>query len=285
MSKAFTVLSDKDKRAMYDRYGGDPDSRSGAAQAASSSHPFSQFQGGARMRPGMGAEIDPEDLFNMFFGGGMGGAQFGGGPMFTFGGPGFRTQYYRPGAAPRGRPAGRAGQRNQTSMWFQVMPILVLLFFTLLSYLPALFSVSDPEFRWRPTSLHRAQRTTHDRNVLYYVDPVAFAKHPYVTSSTTSSRHGSNVQFFSKEKSSPELKAFERRVEEAWMKELYRQCENALDYKRRRMMDAQGFFGFGVRISSYIRATARRWPRSRPRSTRAASSSSASTASASACSL
>ena len=32
------------------------------------------------------------------------------------------------------------------------------------------------------------------------------------------------------------------------MKELYRQCESAQEYKNRRIIDAQGFFGFGVRI-------------------------------------
>lgn len=263
VSKAFTVLSDKDKRALYDRYGGDPDSRFGTAQASGAANPFSQFQGGARMRPGMGTEIDPEDLFNMFFGGGMGGAQFGGGPMFSFGGPGFRTHYYRPGASANGARARQAGQQqnsNQTAMWFQLLPIAILLFFTILSYLPNLFSVSDPDFRWRATSLHRAQRTTHDRGVLYYVDPVSFAKHPYVTSSTTSSRNGGNVQRFSKEKSSPELRAFERRVEESWMKELYRQCEHAQEYKRRRIVDAQGFFGFGVCTTHRLtnRATVRK---------------------------
>ncbi|WFD20807.1 Chaperone protein dnaJ [Malassezia caprae] len=245
VSKAFTILSDKDKRAMYDRFGGDPDSRFGSAAASSAAHPFA---GGARMRPGMATEMDPEDLFNMFFGGGAGmaGAQFGG-PMFTFGGPGFRTHYYRPGAGARARQAGQqpAGGANQTAMWFQLLPIIILVFFTLLSYIPQLFTVSDPDFRWRPTSLHRAQRTTMDRGISYYVDPVSFAKHPFVTSSTTSKKQGGNVQRFSKDRGSPELRAFEQRVEEMWMKELYRQCENALEYKRRRLLDAQGFFGFG----------------------------------------
>lgn len=235
---------------MYDRFGGDPESRFGSASAASSAHPFAQFQGGgARMRPGMGPDIDPEDLFNMFFGGGMGGGPFGSTPVFTFGGPGMRTHYYRPGAGARARQAGQqSAQTNQTAMWFQLLPLLILLLFTILSYLPNLFTVSDPDFRWRPTSLHRAQRTTFDRGISYYVDPVAFAKHPYVTATTTSTRQGGNVQRFSREKNSPELRAFERRVEESWMKELYRQCESAQEYKTRRIIDAQGFFGFGVRI-------------------------------------
>lgn len=173
---------------------------------------------------------------------------FGGGNVFTFGGPGIRTQYYRPGAA-RGRPGPGQRQANntQTSMWFQLLPILVLIAFSLLSYIPSLFTVQDPEFRWRPTTMHRAHRTTFQRGVSYYVDPVSFARHPYVTSTTTSTRRGGTVQRYSKDKSSPELLAFERRVEEAWMKELYRQCENAQEYKRRRLSDAQGFFGFGVR--------------------------------------
>lgn len=235
---------------MYDRFGGDPESRFGSASATGSAHPFAQFQGGgARMRPGMGPDIDPEDLFNMFFGGGMGGGPFGSTPVFTFGGPGMRTHYYRPGAGARARQGGQqSAQSNQTAMWFQLLPLLILLLFTILSYLPNLFMVSDPDFRWRPTSLHRAQRTTFDRGVSYYVDPVAFAKHPYVTATTTSTRQGGNMQRFSREKNSPELRAFERRVEESWMKELYRQCESAQEYKNRRIIDAQGFFGFGVRI-------------------------------------
>jgi len=235
---------------MYDRFGGDPDSRFGSAAASGAGHPFA---GGARMRPGMATEMDPEDLFNMFFGGGAGmaGAQFGG-PMFTFGGPGFRTHYYRPGAGARARQAGQqaAGGANQTAMWFQLLPIFILIFFTLLSYIPQLFTVSDPDFRWRPTALHRAQRTTLDRGISYYVDPVSFAKHPFVTSSTTYKNQGGNVQRFSRDRGSPELRAFEQRVEEMWMKELYRQCENAQEYKRRRLLDAQGFFGFGVRLST-----------------------------------
>lgn len=88
VSRAFGVLSDKDKKAKYDRFGGDPDSRFGGGAPQQS--PFSGFAGrqaGSRGAAGGGGagmweeEISPEEMFNRFFGGGMGGmgGPFGGG--------------------------------------------------------------------------------------------------------------------------------------------------------------------------------------------------------------
>jgi curved DNA-binding protein CbpA len=89
VARAFAVLSDADKKAKFDRFGGDPDSRFQGASASSAS-PFSG--GGATRRQGGGGmfddEISPEDLFRQFFGGGggmgMGGGGFGGGPFGMF---------------------------------------------------------------------------------------------------------------------------------------------------------------------------------------------------------
>jgi curved DNA-binding protein CbpA len=86
VARAFAVLSDADKKAKFDRFGGDPDSRFQGASASSAS-PFSG--GGATRRQAGGGmfddEISPEDLFRQFFGGGggmgMGGGGFGGGPF------------------------------------------------------------------------------------------------------------------------------------------------------------------------------------------------------------
>jgi len=70
------VLSDPDKRAAFDRHGEDPDSRTAGMGAGS---PFGNGFSGMRAYNGGGGmyadEISPEDLFNMFFGGGG----FGGG--------------------------------------------------------------------------------------------------------------------------------------------------------------------------------------------------------------
>lgn len=84
VSRAFGVLSDKDKKKQFDRFGGDPDSRSGGGAPQSS--PFSGFSqrsagGGAGPRAAGRSmweeEISPEEMFTRFFGGG------------GFGGPGF----------------------------------------------------------------------------------------------------------------------------------------------------------------------------------------------------
>ncbi|RMZ81008.1 hypothetical protein DV738_g2495, partial [Chaetothyriales sp. CBS 135597] len=114
VSRAFQILSDADKKARYDQFGGDPDNRfSSSGAAASASSPFSGF---ARS-PGRGGgifddEISPEEVFNRFFAGGGFGGPFGmagngfGGPQFVFnmgGGPGFRV-HRMGGQVPRARP-------------------------------------------------------------------------------------------------------------------------------------------------------------------------------------
>jgi DnaJ-class molecular chaperone len=67
--------TDPQKRAIYDRSGGDPESRFGgmSSSGSSSGFPASSFGGTA-----FEGELSPEDLFNMFFGGG--GPAFGAGP-------------------------------------------------------------------------------------------------------------------------------------------------------------------------------------------------------------
>ena len=68
VSRAFQTLSDAQKRAIYDANpGADPDSRFSGMRESSFRGPGAAFEG----------EMSPEDLFNMFFGGG--GAGFGNG--------------------------------------------------------------------------------------------------------------------------------------------------------------------------------------------------------------
>jgi DnaJ homolog subfamily B member 12 len=76
VSRSFQVLSDPDKRAAYDKYGDDPDSRTAGMGAS----PFANGFPGMRTYGGGGMyadEISPDELFNMFFGGGGGGFNAG----------------------------------------------------------------------------------------------------------------------------------------------------------------------------------------------------------------
>lgn len=61
MSKAFSCLSDGDKRAAYDRYG----DTEGTAMNGQRQHAAAQGFGGEG--------FDPEEIFNMFFNGAFGG--------------------------------------------------------------------------------------------------------------------------------------------------------------------------------------------------------------------
>lgn len=91
VSRAFQILSDSDKKARYDKFGGDPDSRfNPGASASSGASPFSGGFGGGFPRSGGGGptfeeEISPEELFNRFFNGGFGGMGPMGGGFSPFG--------------------------------------------------------------------------------------------------------------------------------------------------------------------------------------------------------
>lgn len=125
---AYATLSDTQKRTIYDRYGEeDPDSRGGGGGGV---RPFGRRGGGGVHMHGQ--HVDPDEIFNMFFGGGVPGG--GGGPggvhfySTGFGGPGM---HFRAGG-PRGRPrgGGRAQQQEHEapgwSMLVQLLPILLM---------------------------------------------------------------------------------------------------------------------------------------------------------------
>lgn len=81
VARAFQILSDPDKKSKFDRFGGDPESRTASAPSGFGGGGFAGRPGGAGSSMfDDGPEISPEELFRQFFGGGMGG---GGG--FPFG--------------------------------------------------------------------------------------------------------------------------------------------------------------------------------------------------------
>lgn len=120
---AYATLSDPQKRTIYDRYGEeDPDNRGGGMRPGGGG-------GGVHFRPGQ--EVSPEEIFNMFFGGGMpGGMHMRGGPgmhFYTnFGGPGMRGAQFRQRQAD---PHAQARQEQVQGLGslLQFLPFLLIL--------------------------------------------------------------------------------------------------------------------------------------------------------------
>ena len=177
-------------------------------------------------------EIDPNDLFNMFFGGGMGNGFGGGGTTFSFGGPGGAT-FYTSGGPRRARTGQRQQQQQpqNANVLLQILPLLLLGLFSLLSYAPSLFTTQDPSYSFAPSGPYRDQRFTPQHSVSYYVAREQFGRHPFVTGQS---------------KSNGGLRGFEERVERDWRNRLYGQCERHKEYQSRRLQNTQGFFGIGV---------------------------------------
>ncbi|KAF8216573.1 hypothetical protein K438DRAFT_1797478 [Mycena galopus ATCC 62051] len=255
VSKAFQVLSDPQKRAIYDRSGSDPEDRSGGMRPSG----FQSFNGGGG--GGFDGELSPEDLFNMFFGGGGGGGfgnnGFGGGPVFTmnFGPGGFRTTRMGGGARQQ-QQQGANGEQQQRSSFVQLLPLLVLFGFSLLSALPNLFTtppIPDPRFSWNRTPHYSTERHTSGMGVKYHVDANEVMRHPVIGAELA--RENIDWRKLTAVKDSPDNKAhqpgpalakFENTVDKTWTQKLFSECQAGHDRKTREKDNEVGLFGLGT---------------------------------------
>ncbi|XP_020778933.1 dnaJ homolog subfamily B member 12b [Boleophthalmus pectinirostris] len=170
IGNAYAVLSNSTKRRQYDEYGEERP------------HPHRPGTNHNTFEP----DISPEDLFNMFFGGGY---PTSNGHAYTH----TRTRYQRP-------PPRRERQRDGgLALFVQVMPILILVIVSALSQLmghsPA-YSLS-----YRPSAGYSQKRLTEKLRVPYFVG-----------------------EHFSKEWSGMNLKNLERSVEEDYISNLRNNC-------------------------------------------------------------
>jgi len=218
---AYATLSDTQKRAIYDRYGDeDPDNRGGGMRPG----------GGMHMRHA-GQEVSPEEIFNMFFGGGMPGMHAAGGPGFHFystgfgpGGVQFRTAQ-RPRRA-RGRGAAEADNaQEETSpslgLLLQLLPVLLIAF---LSFMRAndtgevnLSGIMPGEGKFfsltnkKPFVHQLTTRLTEVKDIPYFV-----------TDRFLQTYHRNRYQ----------LGQVEVMVERAYEQYLVAECKNQVNYKR-----------------------------------------------------
>ncbi|KAL2175371.1 uncharacterized protein P884DRAFT_271642 [Thermothelomyces heterothallicus CBS 202.75] len=238
VSRAFSVLGDKEKREKYDRYGTDPDSRFASAQAQAAQNPFAGFSGrtaggggGGGAGGGWGAEeISPEEMFARFFGGGgFGGpfAGFDGGPqfVFNFGGPGVRVHQFG-GPRPRGRPRN-PGQEEPPSVWSNLvgyLPIILLLFWPVISSIFSGVFSSTPStpsmvFDQPHPPLYTMERTMPHFKVKYYLNPA-------------------DVHSYSQSK----LSSLDKKAEVVLVQQLRLKCDNEMAHKQQLRNAAQGWF-------------------------------------------
>ncbi|GAN08732.1 DnaJ homolog subfamily B member 14-like [Mucor ambiguus] len=212
VAKAFDVLSDSNKRAIHDE-GGDADSSRGRTSSYHQQH--QQYAYNRRH----GDEVSPEDLFNMFFGGGM---------RNNFG-PSFRAQQqqqrYRQ-QQQRFRQQQRhqrAGDGDLSGGLSQMMPIILI---SILAIFALLFSFEgEPLYTFRPQPPNTNLRSTKSNHINYYVNPKVF--------DTTVKN---NMYKFQRT---------ERQIESEWLGELRAACTQEQRQRANLMAQADGVV-FGI---------------------------------------
>ncbi|KAG6836992.1 hypothetical protein H0H93_016696 [Arthromyces matolae] len=223
------------KRAVYDRSGGDPEDRFGGMPSRGPSFSASPFGGGASFD----GEMSPEDLFNMFFGGGnaFGPSGFGGGPVVVENEWSLQSSRQLSGqeafeqlvwVARLGRDNKMLPSRDQS--------------------LPSMFGsapVPDPRFSFQSSARYNLARQTAGIAVQYHVNKAEFLGHPVIGAELA--RAGQSGE--SSEKTverGPAMAKFEKVVEQAYTQDLYVQCQRGMERKERAKEQEIGLFGIGT---------------------------------------
>ncbi|KAM9134560.1 dnaJ homolog subfamily B member 12 isoform 1-T3 [Pangshura tecta] len=176
IGNAYAVLSNPEKRKQYDQFGDEK------VNPSRHGHSHTDFHRGFE------ADISPEDLFNMFFGGG-----FPSSNVHVYSNGRMRYTYHQ--RHDRREHQGDGG----LGLFVQLMPILILIIVSALSQM----MVSSPPYSLshRPSVGHTHRRVTEHLKVVYYV-----------------------AENFAEEYTGTNLKNVERSVEDDYIANLRNNC-------------------------------------------------------------
>lgn len=153
IGKAFSVLSDAQKRKQYDNYGPESFEASSGETSTRSSH-------GHRSQYGTHyswneEEFSADELFNLFFGGTTAHSSH----------TRRRQQAQQHAHASNGANFTFTQSQNNYAVLFQLMPILLIVVLSLLSN----FMIGEPVYNLQKTSKYSVRRMTNEHQVTYYV--------------------------------------------------------------------------------------------------------------------
>ena len=197
--------------------------------------------------------------------------------VFSFGSGGFRTQTF--GRSTRTTNAN-VNNAEPRSIFVQLLPLIILFGFSLLSALPSLLTtppVPDPRFAYSETKRYSTEMETGGLGIPYYVNPNEFSNHPVigaelakegvkigrvveerVVETPDSAKDGGKEKDTQRQtktrkvvrgkgkKRGPALRKFEDTVDRLYTQDLYSRCQRGIDRKQRDKEAEVGIFGIGT---------------------------------------
>ncbi|XP_053703073.1 dnaJ homolog subfamily C member 18 [Synchiropus splendidus] len=164
IGNAYAVLSSPEKRQQYDQYG----DQSAASSASQQTHAHSRHGHYRTFHRDFEADISPEELFNIFFGG-----RFPTGNVHVYTNQGASySQFYQPRRRRAFERREEVVEENQSQNTFtallQLLPVLVLI---LISVFTQMMATNPPySLFYKPAMGLVVSRETQHMGVPYYVD-------------------------------------------------------------------------------------------------------------------